>query len=228
MGVLGTAERAWKGGVKGHTSPYPFSRWVPPGAQQKWLKVGLKLSTFLLLDSWVQAESGLKSGLTLTSVGLADSDSDSDPLDSDSDSGPMDSDSDSGPMDSDSGLMDSDSDSDSGLVDSDSLPDSRVRTHSNTAYLSKQLPWCAAGDPRLASGRARFRALAPRGMLCMLFFFHPPFGRQFFLHLPHHPRASVRVIVHHSLGLTRLNLNPRSLILTKLKLFKFDGFNISL
>ena len=107
-------------------------------AQQK---VGLKQSTFLLLDSWVQAESGL----TLTFVGLADSDSDSDsdPLDSDSDSdsGPMDSDSDSDSgqmdsdshlMDSDSGLMDSDSDSDSGLVDSDSLPDSRVRTHSNT------------------------------------------------------------------------------------------------
>ena len=114
-------------------------------AQQKWLKVGLKPSTFLLLDSWVQAESEsrLKSGLTLTFVGLADSDSDSDPLDSDSDSdsGPMDSDSDSDSgqmdsdshlMDSDSGLMDSDSDSDSGLVDSDSLPDSRVRTHSNT------------------------------------------------------------------------------------------------
>ena len=37
-------------------------------------------------------------------------------------------------MDSDSGLMDSDSDSDSGLVDSNSLLDSRVRTHSNTAY----------------------------------------------------------------------------------------------
>ena len=50
--------------------------------------------------------------------------------DSDSDSGPVDSD--SHLMDSDSGLMDSDSDSDSGLVDSDSLPDSRVRTHSNT------------------------------------------------------------------------------------------------
>ena len=79
----------------------------------------LKYSTFLLLDSWVQAESGL----TLASVGLADSDSDSDsgPVDSDSDS-------DSGPMDSDSHLMDSDS----GLVDSDSLPDSWVRTHSNT------------------------------------------------------------------------------------------------
>ena len=93
------------------------------------------------MDSWVQAESGL----TLTVFGLADSDSDSDPLDSDSDSdsdsGPVDSDSDSdpGPVDSDSHLLDSDSglmdsDSDSGLVDSDSLPDSRVRTHSNTAY----------------------------------------------------------------------------------------------
>ena len=93
--------------------------------QQKWLKV----STFLLLDSWVRAESGL----TLTSVGLADSDSDSGPMDSDSDSdsGPMDSD--SRLMDSDSGLMDSDSDS--GLVDSDSLPDSRVRTHSNTGNI---------------------------------------------------------------------------------------------
>ena len=77
-------------------------------AQQKRLKVGLKYSTFLLLDSWVQTESGLKSGLTLTSVGLADLDSD--PLDSDSDSdfGPVDSDSDSGPVDSDSHLMDSD------------------------------------------------------------------------------------------------------------------------
>ena len=53
--------------------------------------------------------------------------------DSDSDSGPMDSD--SHLMDSDSGQMDSDSDSDSGLVDSDSLPDSRVRTHSNTEYI---------------------------------------------------------------------------------------------
>ena len=84
------------------------------------------------MDSWVQAESGL----TLTSVGLADSDSDSDPLDSasdsDSDSGPMDLD--SHLMDSDSDLMDSDSDSDSDLVDSDSLPDSRVWTHSNTAW----------------------------------------------------------------------------------------------
>ena len=55
--------------------------------------------------------------------------------DSDSDSGQMDSD--SHLMDSDSGLMDSDSDSDSGLVDSDSLPDSRVRTHSNTVILLK-------------------------------------------------------------------------------------------
>ena len=49
------------------------------------------------------------------------------------------------------------------------------------AYLSKQLPWCAAGDPRLASGR--FRAARA--------FFHPPFGR--FSHLPHHPCESVRV-----------------------------------
>ena len=59
-------------------------------------------------------------------------------MDSDLDSGPMDSD--SHLMDSDSGLMDSDSDSDSdsGLEDSDSLPDSRVRTHSNTGSTSDQ------------------------------------------------------------------------------------------
>ena len=63
------------------------------GSAKIWLKVRLKYSTFLLFNSWLQAESGL----TLTFVGLADSDSDSDPLDldSDSDSGPMDSDSDS-------------------------------------------------------------------------------------------------------------------------------------
>ena len=39
-GSQGTAERAWKG--KGRTSPYPFSRWVPPPPppmriQHKWL-----------------------------------------------------------------------------------------------------------------------------------------------------------------------------------------------
>ena len=65
-------------------------------------------------------------------------DSDSD---SDSDSGPMDSD--SHLMDSDSGLMDSDSDS--GLVDSDSLPDSRVRTHSNTTLVYICGLWYAPG-----------------------------------------------------------------------------------
>ena len=61
--------------------------------------------------------------------------------DSDSDSGPMDSDSHLMDSDSDSGLMDSDSDSDSDsdLVDSDSLPDSRVRTHSNTAASTPEL-----------------------------------------------------------------------------------------
>ena len=37
------------------------------------------------------------------------------------------------------------------------------------AYLSKQFPWCAAGNPRLAHGRSRVGAQAPAGRLCMLF-----------------------------------------------------------
>ena len=43
------------------------------------------------------------------------------------------------------------------------------------ADLSKQLPWRAVGDPRLAHSRSQVRALAPLGALCVLFFLHPPF-----------------------------------------------------
>ena len=38
------------------------------------------------------------------------------------------------------------------------------------ACLSKQPPWRAAGDPRLARGRSRVRALGPAGALRALFF----------------------------------------------------------
>ena len=38
------------------------------------------------------------------------------------------------------------------------------------ACLSKQPPWRAAGDPRLAHGRSRVRAPGPAGALCALFF----------------------------------------------------------
>ena len=38
------------------------------------------------------------------------------------------------------------------------------------AYLSKQPPWRAAGDPRVARGRSRVRAPAPAGALSVLFF----------------------------------------------------------
>ena len=37
------------------------------------------------------------------------------------------------------------------------------------ACLSKQPPWRAAGDPRLARGRSRVRAPGPAGALCALF-----------------------------------------------------------
>ena len=40
------------------------------------------------------------------------------------------------------------------------------------ACLSKQQPWRAAGDPRLACSRSRVRALAPRGRTAH--FFSPP------------------------------------------------------
>ena len=43
------------------------------------------------------------------------------------------------------------------------------------ACLSKQPPWRAAGDPRLARGRSRVRAPGPAGARRALFFLHPPF-----------------------------------------------------
>ena len=66
------------------------------------------------------------------------------------------------------------------------------------AYLSKQLPWRAAGDPRLAQGRSWFWALSPgpRGCPAHAFFSTLPsflLGETVFLHLPNHPRESVRV-----------------------------------
>ena len=65
------------------------------------------------------------------------------------------------------------------------------------ACLSKQPPWRAAGDPRLAHGRSRVRAPGPAGRAARAFFLHPPFlppsGDVFFSHLPHQPRKSVRV-----------------------------------
>ena len=56
------------------------------------------------------------------------------------------------------------------------------------AYLSKQLPWRTAGDPRQARGRSWVRAPAPAR-----FFSPPSLPSSFFLHLPHHPCESVRV-----------------------------------
>ena len=54
------------------------------------------------------------------------------------------------------------------------------------ACLSKQPPWRAAGDPRLACGRSRVRAPGPAGALRALFFSTlPSFLLQFFSHLPH-------------------------------------------
>ena len=43
------------------------------------------------------------------------------------------------------------------------------------ACLSKQPPWRAAPDLRLARGRSRIRAPGPVGALRALFFLHPPF-----------------------------------------------------
>ena len=58
------------------------------------------------------------------------------------------------------------------------------------ASLSEQPPWRAGGDPRLAHGRSRARALGPAGAL--LFFLHPPFlppsGDRFFTPAPPNPR----------------------------------------
>ena len=64
------------------------------------------------------------------------------------------------------------------------------------ACLSKQPPWRAAGDPRLARGRSRVRAPGPAGALRALFFSPLPsflLLEIVFSHLPHQPRKSVRV-----------------------------------
>ena len=59
------------------------------------------------------------------------------------------------------------------------------------ACLSKQPPWRAAEDPRLARGRSRVRAPGPAGALRALFFLHPPFlppsGDSFFRTFPTNP-----------------------------------------
>ena len=58
------------------------------------------------------------------------------------------------------------------------------------ACLSKQPPWRAAGDSRLARGRSRVRAPGPPGV-CGRFFLHPPFlpplGDFFFRTFPINP-----------------------------------------
>ena len=71
------------------------------------------------------------------------------------------------------------------------------------ACLSKQPPWRAAGDPRLARGRSRVRAPGPAGALRAIFFLHPPFlppsGDSFFRTFPTKP---VKPVVR--LGLRKL------------------------
>ena len=47
------------------------------------------------------------------------------------------------------------------------------------ACLSKQPPWRAAGDPRLARGRSRARAPGPAGALRVLFFSPPSLPSSF-------------------------------------------------
>ena len=59
------------------------------------------------------------------------------------------------------------------------------------ACLSKQPPWRAAGDPRLARGRSQVRAPGPAGAL-RAFFLYPPFlpssgDRYFFCTFPTNP-----------------------------------------
>ena len=70
------------------------------------------------------------------------------------------------------------------------------------ACLSRQPPWRAAGDPRLAGGKYRVRAPGPVGTLRMLFFPTLPsfFLREIvFSHLPHQTHESVRVIRWHAI-----------------------------
>ena len=57
------------------------------------------------------------------------------------------------------------------------------------ACLSKQPPWRAAGDPRLARGRSRVRTLGPAGALRVLFSppSLPPSGDSFFRTFPTNP-----------------------------------------
>ena len=65
------------------------------------------------------------------------------------------------------------------------------------ACLSKQPPWRAAGDPRLARGRSRVRAPGPAGALRALFFSTLPsflLREIVFLHFPHQTHKSVRVM----------------------------------
>ena len=61
------------------------------------------------------------------------------------------------------------------------------------ACLSKQPPWRAAPDPRLARGRSWVRAPDPAGALRALFS-PPSLPSSFFSHLPHQTHESVRVI----------------------------------
>ena len=48
MGPLQTAGEVWKGGLQGHTSPYPLSRSVPPGCFLKILVVILRTTELIL------------------------------------------------------------------------------------------------------------------------------------------------------------------------------------
>ena len=79
------------------------------------------------------------------------------------------------------------------------------------ACLFKQLPWRAAGDPRLPHGRSRVPALAPMGALRVLFFSTlppslPPFlPSSFFCTIPTNPMKVLGLFVHHLLGLTYPN-----------------------
>ena len=82
------------------------------------------------------------------------------------------------------------------------------------AYLAKQLPLHAAGDPRLARGRSRFQVPAPVGVLHAFFSLHPPFlppsEDSFFRTFPTTPVKVLGLLyLLHSLGLTNPNA-PKS------------------